>query len=172
RILMASDQELAQQFLKELHQVQQSKKDNIGLTDIRLLVEHLTEKSDRSLYEKVLKIAVKIHQLKDDFSHIDADKVAGDYLPGANMRLEAVVKATENATHAILDTAQELQKAAETSSDPAIAKQINDSITKIYEACNFQDITGQHINKVVQTIMDVEALVKAIVKVLPEDFKQ
>ena len=37
-----------------------------------------------------------------------------------------------------------------------------DHIVKVYEACNFQDITGQRINKVVRTIAFIEERVTAM----------
>ena len=160
--------ELAKKFITKFDEIKKTKGDKITLTDIRIAVEDLTQKNNKSLYEKILAIAVKIHHLKDEFADIDADKVAGDFLPSANMKLEEVVKATEKATTIILDAATAIQESLE-KKDFA---NINAQITKIFEACNFQDLTGQHINNVVATLDDVDNLIKAIIKILPEDFKK
>ena len=43
------------------------------------------------------------------------------------------------------------------------ATRLQDATTRIYEACSFQDITGQRINKVVATLKTIEAKVAQIV---------
>lgn len=167
-----SEKELAQKFLSELEKLKNKKKDKVGLSDIRLLMERHTQKMDNSLYQKILTIAVKIHHLRDDIADIDTDKMVGDYLPDANMRLDAVVAATEKATHDILDATSTIQEhLTNLNLDEKTVQPFSDQIMKIFEACNFQDLTGQHINNVVGKIREVETLVKAIVKVLPDDFK-
>jgi chemotaxis protein CheZ len=40
---------------------------------------------------------------------------------------------------------------------------LQDATTRIYEACSFQDITGQRITKVVATLKTIEAKVAQIV---------
>jgi chemotaxis protein CheZ len=168
---MPEELELAQTFIKKFEQLKESKGAEIKLVDIRLLIEDLTQKSDKSLYEKILAVAVKIHHLKDDFAHIDTDKVADEGLTSANSKLEDVIKSTEKATNTILDATTEIQSALEGADDETL-KAVQEQITKIFEACNFQDLTSQHITHVVKTLSDVEVLIKAIIKILPEDFKK
>ena len=43
------------------------------------------------------------------------------------------------------------------------AAKLQDATTRIYEACSFQDITGQRINKVVATLKTIETKVTQIV---------
>ena len=43
------------------------------------------------------------------------------------------------------------------------ATRLQDATTRIYEACSFQDITGQRITKVVATLKTIEAKVAQIV---------
>ena len=42
---------------------------------------------------------------------------------------------------------------------------ITDAVTNIYEACNFQDITGQRITKVVTTLQHIETELDKLVRV-------
>jgi chemotaxis regulatin CheY-phosphate phosphatase CheZ len=37
-----------------------------------------------------------------------------------------------------------------------LAEDVQDHLTRIYEACNFQDIAGQRIGKVIETLSAVE----------------
>ncbi|MEO1066882.1 MAG: hypothetical protein AAFW47_05835, partial [Pseudomonadota bacterium] len=63
--------------------------------------------------------------------------------------LDAVVQGTERATNQILNSVEQIENSsailADTlSGDEALtANRIQDEVQKIYEACNFQDLTGQ-----------------------------
>jgi chemotaxis protein CheZ len=47
--------------------------------------------------------------------------------------------------------------------DGAQAAKLQDATTRIYEACSFQDITGQRISKIVATLKTIELKVAHIV---------
>lgn len=77
--------------------------------------------------------------------------------------LHAVVQGTEEATNAILTASETVDALArgivKRSGDAAIrtdAEAIQAEMQTIFEACNFQDLTGQRISKVVKTIVLVE----------------
>ncbi len=76
--------------------------------------------------------------------------------------LDAVVTGTEGATETILCSAEIIDEMANTLSarlagqDQELANDIQDNVIKIFEACNFQDLTGQRITKVVSTLRFVE----------------
>ena len=56
----------------------------------------------------------------------------------------------------------EAAEAIETSLEvcpPEAAESISGAVTRIFEACSFQDITGQRISKVVSALQQVEAKV-------------
>jgi len=92
----------------------------------------------------------------------------------AAQELGEVVKATEEATNIIMDATDAIQEAASGVSDAAITSIIMDETTKIYDACSFQDITGQRINKVLKTLENVEERVVTLVQLfggaLPEGY--
>jgi chemotaxis protein CheZ len=54
---------------------------------------------------------------------------------------------------------------------PEDAAVMQDVVTRIYEACSFQDITGQRITKVVTTLKAIEAKVAHIMDVFQPDTK-
>jgi chemotaxis protein CheZ len=77
--------------------------------------------------------------------------------------LDAVVKGAENATDTILKAAEAIDEMAGTlcaaltnTHERALAEDIQDRVTKIFEACNFHDLTGQRIAKVAATMKLVE----------------
>ena len=62
---------------------------------------------------------------------------------------------TAQATHAILESCETLDEVSGTiTGDPATKLQA--ATTRIYEACSFQDISGQRITKVVGTLKFIE----------------
>ncbi|MDP3547092.1 MAG: protein phosphatase CheZ, partial [Phreatobacter sp.] len=79
-------------------------------------------------------------------------------IPAAGMELDAIVKATEKATDTIMGAAEELMAAD--ASDPAAYKaMVDERMLLIFEACSFQDITGQRVAKVIETLKHIEARV-------------
>ena len=90
----------------------------------------------------------------------------------ASEELGAVVKATENATNAIMSCAEEVEDIVrEVRAQMPDGYQssrlgdIHETIMRIYEACNFQDLTGQRINKVVRALSFIEERVESMLSV-------
>jgi chemotaxis protein CheZ len=102
-----------------------------------------------------------IRRAKHEIAAISTDDIAGEKIPLATDELDAVVRATEEATGTILDTAESLMGiAAEIGGD--LGERLTDHATRIFEASNFQDITGQRIAKVVGTLRYIESRVSEI----------
>ena len=81
--------------------------------------------------------------------------------------MRAIAGATEQATHEIL-TAVEAIETARNAMEPKAAAAVSDAVTRIYEACGFQDITGQRIAKVAKLLQDVETRVGGLLRALGE----
>ena len=90
----------------------------------------------------------------------------------ATDELDAVVGATEEATGRILDAAEGLMNVAEEKVEAPAKDEIIELAMSIFEASNFQDITGQRITKVVKTLKHIEAKVEALVQVLGEEVER
>jgi chemotaxis protein CheZ len=80
--------------------------------------------------------------------------------------LGAVVGGTEVATQQILNAAEDIDQSANTLSASVnsehaqgLTQDIQDRVIQIFEACNFQDLTGQRINKVMATLKFIETRV-------------
>jgi chemotaxis protein CheZ len=77
--------------------------------------------------------------------------------------LNAVVSGTEAATQKILAAAEEIDSTANTLSaalkgrlEQDLAQDIQDQVIAIFEACNFQDLIGQRVAKVLAAVKFVE----------------
>ncbi len=106
-----------------------------------------------------------IAEAKRDLAALGAQDIRAKHLPTAGDELTAIVGATERATNAILDAVERIEKSANAAGgDPAAA--ILSDVTAIYEACNFQDITGQRISKVVSVLKEVDRTVASLLESL------
>jgi len=86
--------------------------------------------------------------------------------------LDAVVESAERATQQILGAAEEIEDAANTLSaslkreqEKSLALDIQDNVLRIFEACNFQDLTGQRIAKVLATLQFVEERIAHMIEI-------
>lgn len=86
--------------------------------------------------------------------------------------LDAVVESAERATEQILGAAEDIEDAANTLSaslrreqEKSLALDIQDNVLRIFEACNFQDLTGQRIAKVLTTLEFVEERITHMVEI-------
>jgi chemotaxis protein CheZ len=117
---------------------------------------------------RVLQTQMEIAALRHPLAEHDRLVVAGE-------ELAAIVKATEQATNSLLTDAEAVDRAAAIlaeAGDPAVAAraaEIQDAVVRIFEACNFQDITGQRIGKVVRTLGFIEERVAAMIQVWGEE---
>jgi chemotaxis protein CheZ len=119
--------------------------------------------SDLKLYGEVQALAAYIHNAKVEIAALKPQDIQQQYIASATDELDAIVGATENATNSILDAAEKLESL--TSDMPAdVSARLTEATTLIYEACNFQDITGQRITKVVRALKHIEERIDALVE--------
>ena len=83
-----------------------------------------------------------------------------------------IVKATETATNTIIaamerndDIIENIRAKKKSKKLQELCDQLIENDNEVFEACSFQDITGQRINKVVKSITYVEDRVTALVDV-------
>lgn len=85
--------------------------------------------------------------------------------------LDAVVIGTEAATEAILSASESIDEDAAklskmlTGEAEDITGDISNKVIEIFEACNFQDITGQRINKVVTALRFIEERIHNMIEI-------
>ena len=98
---------------------------------------------------------------KQEIARLRVDDITESHIPAATDELDAIVDHTAQATNEILDCCEALEVVA--ARLPAADTQaLQAVITKIYEACSFQDITGQRIGKVVSALKAIEARVATV----------
>lgn len=113
----------------------------------------------------VRRMADDLATLRREIAGLRPDLVSSEHVPAATDELDAVVGEAERATGEILDAAEAIEAAVTGLPETAQAA-VADAVTRIYQACSFQDITGQRIQKVVVTLKSIEETVGAMVTVL------
>ncbi|WP_413207043.1 protein phosphatase CheZ [Rhodospirillum sp. A1_3_36] len=113
------------------------------------------------IIEEIRALSGFIDAAREDLAALRPRDIQERFIPTASDELDAIVQATETATHDIMDAVEGLEDLAagltEEQSDV-----LSQATMRIYEACTFQDITGQRITKVVKTLKSIEERVDAL----------
>ncbi len=122
---------------------------------------------EAALLAEVEHIGRTIAAAKREIAALRVEDIKIAFIPSATDELDAIVEATAKATHEILDSCETLESvlAGLQGSD---AEAVQSAVTRIYEACSFQDITGQRITKVVRTLKSIEERIERIVSTFSE----
>ncbi|MBE9503915.1 MAG: protein phosphatase CheZ [Proteobacteria bacterium] len=145
---------------------------------------------DLELYGDLGELAKFINETKKSLLQFDAAEITDKDLPEASDQLTSIVEATEEATNKILTDTEELLEAqgriakvvdavkaikvnkntkGSESRDFAVTelKEISDlanaKLMDIMSACNFQDLTGQRIQKIIQLVKRIESKLMMII---------
>lgn len=132
-----------------------------------------TMRGDLSAPEAVLlteieDLARTIATARAEIAAIGVDDISSSHIPSATDELDAIVAHTAAATDSILEVCETLDDvataltAAGDSAGQLSAAKLQEATTKIYEACSFQDITGQRISKVVATLKAIDQKIATI----------
>jgi len=104
-----------------------------------------------------------INRTKQEIAVLHGKSFNGAEMAKVTGELGAVVGGTEEATQQILEAAEAIDQSASalasgTSPDQQqrLSEEIQDRVVAIFEACNFQDLTGQRISKVMNTMKFIE----------------
>jgi chemotaxis protein CheZ len=138
---------------------------------VRQVVQSLegdVSSADLKFYSELEELARYIRQAKSEIASIRPDDISTSFIPSATDELDAVVGATEDATNRIMDVCDEMSAIA-TQCTPELNEKLVNCTTKIFEACNFQDVTGQRITKVVETLKHIDVRIEAIVKAMGDE---
>ena len=104
-----------------------------------------------------------ISRTKHEIAVLHGNSFNGDEMSKVTGELGAVVGGTEQATQQILEAAEAIDQAATAMTkvnspdqQKLLSDEIQERVVSIFEACNFQDLTGQRISKVMTTMKFIE----------------
>ncbi|MFN7038473.1 MAG: protein phosphatase CheZ [Alphaproteobacteria bacterium] len=138
--------------------------DQIMSIFVDTLKAQVDNENELNIFNDIEKISQQLKFAQQELKDLNPKTIADDFIPGAASELTAVTEATEKSTNTILDAAESIQNLALKINDPEIVNQINEKTTLIFEACNFQDITGQRLNKVTKILEDIDSTVNSLIE--------
>lgn len=127
--------------------------------------------ADIKLYRELESLAIYIESAKAEIAALSPDEISSTHIPKATDELDAIVDATETATNAIMGAAEKIEQLVGNVDEVASAA-LTDAVTEIYEACSFQDITGQRITKVVKALKHIDEKVADLVAAFGEEIRK
>src|SRR5262249_35078266 len=112
-----------------------------------------------------------IDRTKREIAVLHGKSFNGEEMAKVNGELGAVVGGTEQATQQSLEAAEAIDEAATALSkldsidqQKGLAGDIQERVVSIFEACIFQDLTGQRISKVMTTMKFIEQHINAMME--------
>jgi chemotaxis protein CheZ len=113
-----------------------------------------------------------INRTKREIATLHGKSFDGNEMAKVNGELGAVVGGTEHATQQILEAVEAIDQAASAlaknispDQQKLLSEEIQERVVAIFEACNFQDLTGQRISKVMSTMKFIEQHINAMMDI-------
>ncbi len=127
----------------------------------------------RDVRLEIAQMVRTIGRAKTEIAAIKHPYAEDDRIMAAAGELDAIVVATETATEDILGAAEKIESLAEQLREQnadieevvVASDHLANEATKIFQACNFQDITGQRTQKVVKTLRFIEGRILAMIEI-------
>ena len=153
-------------YLKERRDEDASLADVIALAEITAQsLQTIFATIDSSAQRELREIADYIATMKVEIGALQFNELKYMRIPAAGQELDAIVKATEAASNTIMECAEAIL-AADPSDPDAFKAMVDEKMLIVFEACSFQDITGQRIAKVVETLQHIDSRVSRFAAVM------
>ena len=184
-----SEEKRVDKLREKLAELEELKEEYVPISDVRELVagvrnlfEGKLEGEELKLYGELGELAKYINDARKELKLLSDNEVGEKEIVEASDQLSFIVQHTEEATKGIMDAGDQLQRVLQRVIDKLISHEpplnedvligiddaMNDAetnITKIYEACTFQDLTGQRIYKIINVLREVERQILRMVVV-------
>ncbi len=111
--------------------------------------------------EELRRFAEEISGMRAEIAQLKASELATERLPAAGRQLGQITETTEAAANAIMEAVEEMLQ-ADSADSSAYKALVSNKAMAIFEACAFQDVTGQLIKRVSETIFQIESRITRI----------
>jgi chemotaxis protein CheZ len=166
------------QLAQQLFELQKAEPGTVQLEDVSAVVASIMDaarkelaSSDNDVVAKMIGLADYIEHAKKEIAALRPDEVKDRHLPAASDELDEIVAETADATNRIMDATETIQGAIGELDQETQDKIFNASMA-IFEACSFQDITGQRVTKVVKALKDIEAKVDSLITAFGDEIAE
>lgn len=166
------------ELVKELAELQSGRVRKAGPDEILDVVNTIMESMNRDIptvdvvvRDDLEDLANYIRDTKSDIMGLRPEEISDEHLPTATVELDAIIIATETATNSIMEAAEIIEAVADGLEGEAV-DQLSNATTSIYEACSFQDITGQRVSKVVTALQNIESKIDELIGAFGEESEE
>jgi len=139
------------------------------VSDLRSFVDRRIAELSAEIHATVQMVDYSESNLSGQLARINDQIATMVAMPAAATRnsgieLEAVVQATEAAANTIMEAAEAISDwLRDGARDPDSLEAVAEKINTIFEACTFQDVTGQRIRRAIQHLQQVETMLDDLV---------
>jgi chemotaxis regulatin CheY-phosphate phosphatase CheZ len=138
--------------------------------------EENTQRQYHVLSEKIVELYAFMQRIKSELAAVKHPNSPIDHFTSVADQLSAIVDATENATNTIMEETESMAGIAGELKEKIQIGEVTDRLdslvdhsNKVFEACTFQDITGQRISKIVKTMNLLEGTLNSLVVIIGEE---
>ncbi len=168
--------DLLRQDLEKLGHLEEKIAEKVGggQMDSGVMEEYKSQVAEAAnLRRDLQELSDAIDETKKEIAMLANNEADKDKIFAASLELGAVVKDTEAATDSIIQAAETIEDLGNRmradlsleEGDAAILDELSEQVINIFEACNFQDITGQRITKVVNTMNFIDERIKKMMEI-------
>jgi len=138
--------------------------------------DHITKQQYDALSRQIVQLYDYMERIKEQLAAVKHPGAPVDHFNKVADQLSAIVTATEDATNAIMEATEDTAAIAEDlkgkihlAEVEAQLERIAANANKVFEACTFQDITGQRISKIVTTMNLLEGTLSSLVVIIGKE---
>lgn len=130
----------------------------------------ITEQEEDRLKKELVGLFGHINKMRRELAALQVPTASGEVFSSMADTLDDIVQNTETASNTILESMEQIEDSLaelRAKGDPeidAVCDRINDRSNAVFEACSFQDLTGQRITRVVNSLKFIEERVSAMVR--------
>jgi len=152
-------------YVRQKLGTQASLADVVALAEITAQsLQSVFETLDSAVHRELREISDYIKAMKAEIAGLQFNELKHTRIPAAGQELDAIVKATAAASNTIMECAEAVLAAD--ASDPGFKAMVDQQMLIVFDACSFQDITGQRVAKVIETLAHIEARVSRFTEAL------
>jgi len=140
------------------------------------MTDNITKNQYDELSRQIVQLYEYMERIKSEIAAVKHPNAPVDHFNKAADQLAAIVQATEDATNTIMEATEATSGIAEVLKDKIRIDEVDDELdhiiensNKVFEACTFQDITGQRISKIVKTMNLLEGTLSSLVVIIGKD---
>tara|TARA_R110000796_G_scaffold143788_1_gene260463 strand:- start:291 stop:821 length:531 start_codon:yes stop_codon:yes gene_type:complete len=128
------------------------------------------------LQAEILNLFNYIQRVRKEVAAITRSDEGNGRFDNMSDQLDAIVQATEDATNSIMevveqntDTIDKIREKTDNAEILALLDALENNSSNIFEACTFQDITGQRVTKIARSVTYVETRVNALIQIFGKE---